>query len=182
MSFFTVENLKELGLTEEQVKKIFSERGKELAKYNDYDSIKEKYKQQGEELEKLKKLEPDKLKNQIEELSNKHREELKNIESKYNEDMKRMTIKMGLNDVHDADLVLNLLDLSKIDLKNDGSVGIGLNEQIENLRKEKSFLFKSNDVKIEATEPVDSEATKQTNNEGNDIFTSALLMGAGIKE
>lgn len=181
MSFFTIEKLKELGLTDEQSQKIFAERGKELAKYNDYEEIKRKYKEQGVELAKLKELEPEKLKEQIDLMSKNHKEQLNELELNHKQTVKKMAIKMNLTDVYDQDIVLSLLDLSKIDLDDEGNVKMGLNEQLESIRKDKEFLFKVNEnLKTKATKPV--EGTTINNNSAEvDNFVNAALKGAGLK-
>jgi len=66
---------------------------------------------------------------------------------KYTADMKEMqtstALKLALaNDAQDVDIVLGLLDKSKIELAEDGSVKTGLDDQIKALRESKAFLFK----------------------------------------
>lgn len=43
--------------------------------------------------------------------------------------------------VHDAELVIDLIDKAKIELSDDGIISKGLDEQIKELQKSKSFLF-----------------------------------------
>lgn len=170
MSYFTTENLTKLGLNDEQIKKIFAERGKEMAKYNDYEEIKQKYKEQGERLNELQKMEPDKLKEQVDILTKNHKEQLKEMEKQHSETLKKMTVKMNLNDVYDPDIIMNLLDLNKIDIDENGNVKIGLDEQLENMRKEKSFLFKSDNTKVTGITPAEGDF----NNESKINYTELL--------
>lgn len=179
MSYFTTENLTKLGLNDEQIKKIFAERGKEMAKYNDYEEIKQKYKEQGEQLNELQKMEPEKLKEQVDILTKNHKEQLKEMEKQHSETLKKMTVKMNLNDVHDPDIIMNLLDLNKIDIDENGNVKIGLDEQLENMRKEKSFLFKNDNTKVTAVEPTEGDSAKEKK-ETNE-FLKSVYRGAGIE-
>jgi hypothetical protein len=66
---------------------------------------------------------------------------------KYENDMKDLRTSTALklaiaNDTHDPDLLLNLLDKSKIELGEDGTIKSGLDEQLKDLRENKAFLFK----------------------------------------
>lgn len=65
---------------------------------------------------------------------------------KYENDMKELRTNTALklaiaNDVHDPDLLLGLIDKTRIEIGDDGSVK-GLDEQIKSLRESKGFLFK----------------------------------------
>lgn len=66
---------------------------------------------------------------------------------KYENEMKELKTNTALklaiaNDVHDPDLLLGLLDKSKIELGEDGTIKGGLEEQIKTLKESKGFLFK----------------------------------------
>ena len=66
---------------------------------------------------------------------------------KYDADMKELrtntALKLALaNDVQDVDIVLGLIDKTKIELADDGSVKAGLDDQVKALRESKAFLFK----------------------------------------
>lgn len=81
-------------------------------------------------------------------------EKLKGLETangeatkKYEAELKAFKIKNAVkfsiaDKVQDPDIMLNLLDLSKIELDDKDGVKSGLKEQIENLQKTKEFLFK----------------------------------------
>lgn len=82
------------------------------------------------------------LKNQVDQLQ----ADNKAKDDKYQADLKdlRLTnaIKFAvMNDVHDADMTVNLIDKSKIILQDDGKL-TGLDEQLEPLKTSKAFLFK----------------------------------------
>lgn len=66
---------------------------------------------------------------------------------KFSADMKELrtntALKLALaSDTQDVDIVLSLLDKSKIELSEDGSVKAGLDDQVKALRESKAFLFK----------------------------------------
>lgn len=65
--------------------------------------------------------------------------------------------------VHDNDLVVNLLNLDKITVEDDGST-IGLNEQLESLKQSKGFLFKDDKV---VTPPANNSNSNNNGGENN---------------
>lgn len=72
--------------------------------------------------------------------------ENKAAKEKYEADMKALRIDTALKlslsgQVHDPDIVAGLLDKTKIELNEDGSVKGGLEEQVTGLRDSKAFLF-----------------------------------------
>ncbi|MFK0524761.1 phage scaffolding protein [Paenibacillus illinoisensis] len=72
--------------------------------------------------------------------------ENKTAKEKYEADMKALRIDTALKlslsgQVHDPDIVAGLLDKTKIELNEDGSVKAGLEEQVTGLRDSKAFLF-----------------------------------------
>lgn len=94
-----------------------------------------------EELGKTAGLGED-LKKQIETLQGENKE----AKEKYEADVKALrldtALKLSLSgQVHDPDIVAGLLDKTKIELNEDGSVKSGLEEQVKNLSESKAFLF-----------------------------------------
>ena len=73
--------LDELGIEKEIAEKIFEEHGKsiqaEQAKFADYDELKTNYENLGKEVEKLKKLDPEKLQEQINTLTEHTKQKLR---------------------------------------------------------------------------------------------------------
>lgn len=72
--------------------------------------------------------------------------ENKAAKEKYEADMKALRVDTALKlslsgQVHDPDIVAGLLDKTKIELNEDGSVKGGLEEQVTGLRDSKAFLF-----------------------------------------
>lgn len=167
---FNTEFLDSLQLNDEQKAKIFEERGKELAKYSDYEELKKLCKKQNERLKELESLNPEKLKEEIAILSETHQKELNDIQEKNKDYIKKLAVKMNLNDAHDKDIVLNLMDMSKIDVDENGNIISGYEEQINNLKKNSGFLFKDNQ-KFSGTVPM------QTNNNDDDGVVDAFTIG-----
>lgn len=94
-----------------------------------------------EELGKTAGLGED-LKKQIEALQGENKE----AKEKYEADVKALrldtALKLSLSgQVHDPDIVAGLLDKTRIELNDDGSVKGGLDDQVTSLRESKAFLF-----------------------------------------
>lgn len=185
MSFFNKENLQSIGLNEEQIEKIFAERGKELMKQKNLEESNEQYKTQLEELtkklEEVKKLdaeEVEKIKKEIEDINNANKQKIEEIEKKNKELIKRMAVKMSLSDAYDPDIVINLLDLSKIKTDENGNIKSGLDEQLESAKKEKAFLFKSeNKAKIKGTTPAEGNIKNEMKTNYAELLNEARKNG-----
>lgn len=147
------EFLKGLGLTDDQVKSVMAENGKDIneikAKLDDSNATKKQLeadlKERDTQLENLKKSAGDneELKKQIETLQS----ENKATKEKYETDLKELqitnAIKLAIADsAQDVDLVAGLFDKSKMILGDDGKV-TGLEEQLKGFKESKGFLFKS---------------------------------------
>ncbi|WP_018306331.1 phage scaffolding protein [Desulfitobacterium hafniense] len=94
------------------------------------------------QIEDLKKVDAASLQAEIIKLQG----ENKTAKEKYEADMKALAlsnaIKLALTGkAHDPDIVANLLDKSKIELNEDGTVKAGLDEQVKSLKESKAFLF-----------------------------------------
>lgn len=154
--------LKGIEIDEELKSKILKEHNKALSKYNDYEEIKASYKAQGEELEKLRRLDPAKLQDKIKELTESHNKKMLETEERYNNNIKRIAVKSQLTDAHDSDLVTNLIDMNLITIDNEGNVLTGLNDQLELIKKDKAFLFKGAEPQpVQGTTPHNSTPTRQ---------------------
>lgn len=120
----------------------FNARGVEI------DNLKKVIEQRDEDLKKLQKNA-----GKDTELS----EQLKSLQTKYDEDMKTLNdennklrlstaIKLAVaSEAHDVDLVAGLVDTSKLVLGSDGKVS-GLDEQIKLVKEGKPFLFKTQEA------------------------------------
>lgn len=147
------EFLEGLGLTKEVIDEIMSENGKDINKTKaDYEEIKSQLdtangaiKERDKQLKTLKDSAGDneELQKQITELQATNKE----AATKYANDLKELklnnAIKLAINDkVHNEDMAASLFDKSKLILSDDGKV-IGIEEQLENIKKDNAFLFKT---------------------------------------
>ncbi|MFS8534850.1 MAG: phage scaffolding protein [Limnochordales bacterium] len=113
------------------------------------------------QLAELKKAAGDSeaLKKQIEELQEANKKATQEYEAKLNELRIATAVKLAVaGDAHDPDIVLHLLDRSKIVLNEDGSIKAGLDEQLKTLRETKPFLFKQQEgsgLQIKGAKPAD---------------------------
>ncbi|MGG1554991.1 phage scaffolding protein [Paenibacillus ferrarius] len=150
----TKEQFIALGLTEEQAEKAAAASAEELKGFIPkarFDEVNEAKKQAendrdkvSSQLEEVKKSAGDNeaLKKQIETLQ----VENKAAKEKYESDAKELRLSTAMKlalagKVHDPDIVANLLDKSKIELDDNGSIKSGLKEQVEALQTSKGFLF-----------------------------------------
>lgn len=149
------ELLKNAGLDESKVDGLISDVNKELPKhfvaktqYNDVVEARKKAEKEvadrDKQMEDLKKSTGDaeEFKKQIETLQG----ENKVAKEKYEADMKELrlgtAVKLALTGkVHDPDIVASLLDKTKIELDDTGTVKSGLDDQIKALQTSKGFLF-----------------------------------------
>ncbi|MFS1514567.1 phage scaffolding protein [Chengkuizengella sp. SCS-71B] len=146
--------LKGMNLSEEQIKSIVERvegNYKDHIPKHRFDEVNTAKKQletdikdRDKQLTELKKNAGDKetLTNQIEQLQ----KENKKKDQEYKDQLKDMSvttaIKLAVNGkVHDPDLITSLLDKSKIEINEDGSVKTGLDDQIKALQESKAFLF-----------------------------------------
>lgn len=147
--------LEDLGLEKDIVDQIMQENGNDINKAkSDYEDIKAQLetanntiKERDKQIEKLKEVDGEKLKEEITKLQKLNKE----AEKKYLDDLKELklnnAIKLAIHDkVFNEDIAAGLFDKSKLILNDDGSV-IGIDEQYENIKKDNAFLFKTNEVK-----------------------------------
>ncbi|HHY42975.1 MAG TPA: hypothetical protein GX514_09085 [Thermoanaerobacterales bacterium] len=123
------------------------------AQYNSIAEAKRKLEEdvkiRDEQLEKLKEVDVDKLKEQIEALQEENRIAKENYEKELKEIQLNSAIKLAIaGKAHDEDIVASLIKRDELVLSEDGKV-IGLDEQIEALKETKSFLFKQEEGKEE---------------------------------
>ena len=147
--------LEGLGLEKDIVDQIMQENGNDINKAkSDYEDVKAQLetanntiKERDKQIEKLKEVDGEKLKEEITKLQKLNKE----AEKKYLDDLKELklnnAIKLAIHDkVFNEDMAAGLFDKSKLILNDDGSV-IGIDEQYENIKKDNAFLFKTNEVK-----------------------------------
>lgn len=148
------EFLEGLGLEKEVIDKIMTENGNDINKAkSDYDEMKiqlntanNTIKERDKQIESLKKVDAEALQAEITKLQ----EENKEATKKYQSDLKDIkltnAIKLAIaGKVHDEDMAASLFDKSKLVLTDEGKVA-GLDEQLEVIKKDKGFLFKTDKV------------------------------------
>lgn len=115
----------------------------------------------------------------------------KDVDAKVKEaldaEKKNYEVKMQLNGkVHNVDMVMGQLDLSKVVMDENGKIKSGLKEQVDALRKSDSYLFISNvngnnnqnvNPFVKGATPRDGEAAQPTNLSSGEMFAKSLAKG-----
>lgn len=146
------EFLEGLGMEKEKIDAIMAEHGKTVESHktkatelNDsLEGLKKQLADRDKDLKELKKQADgnEEFKTKFTELESKYNKEKADFEQKLKDTQLSSALKLALaGKVHDADLVAGLIDKTKIELGDDGSVTKGLEEQIKTLQESKSFLF-----------------------------------------
>ncbi len=148
------ELLKSMGLSEEQITKIMGgveEKYKGYVPKHRFDEVNEAKKQletdlkdRDKQLTELKKSVGDNedLKKQIETLQSDNKAKDEQYQTKIKDMQVSTAIKLALTgEAHDPDLIAGLLDKSKIEINEDGTLKGGLDDQVKALRESKAFLF-----------------------------------------
>ena len=142
------EQLVALGMTEEQADKVIAGFGTMIPKTR-FDEVNDAKKQletdlaaRDTQLEELKKVDAEGLQAEIAKLQG----ENATAKEKYDNDLKASqlasAIKLALHGkAQDADIVASQLDISKVELNEDGTIKGGLDEQLTVLQGAKPFLF-----------------------------------------
>lgn len=160
----TKEQLVALGISEEQAEKAAEASKEELksyipkARFDEVNDAKKKaedvVKERDQQLETIKKDVGDNedLKKQIEKLQTDNKE----ATAKHTQEMKDLQLNNAIKlavagKVHDEIVAATLFDKSKLVLSDDGKV-IGLDEQVESMKKDKAYLFKNDEGNIQANQ------------------------------
>lgn len=145
------EQLKELGLSDEQVGSIMALHGQAVNELNkglataeqERDQFKEQLDSNQTELDALKESAQgnEELTQKLADLQGKFDSVKSESETKLSEQQKDFAIKLALKEANalDEGIVLNLLDRDTIKVTDDGLQG--LNEQLSSLKENKAFLF-----------------------------------------
>ena len=148
------EFLEGLGLEKEVIDKIMTENGNDINKSKaDYDEVKTQLdtanktiKERDKQIEGLKKVDAEALQAEITKLQEENKEATKKYQSDLKEIKLTNAIKLAIaGKVHDEDMAASLFDKSKLVLTDEGKVA-GLDEQLEVIKKDKGFLFKTDKV------------------------------------
>jgi hypothetical protein len=181
------ELLKAAGVEESKLDGLIGDVNKELPKhfvpksqYNEAAEAKKKAEKdvadRDKQLEDLKKSggDAEALKKQIETLQGENKAAKEKYESELKDLQLSNALKLALaGQVHDADLVTGLIDKTKIELGEDGSIKAGLEDQVKALRESKAFLFAENKPTFKGANPADPGA-------GSGSGTSSLSDAAAI--
>lgn len=183
------EKLLELGLTEEQADKVIEEHKSTLENQfipkSRFDEVNEKKKtletqvhERDTALSDLQKQVENKVdKAKVDEIKQQLKDKDKEYDLKLQETNKKLKIVSQIaTTVHDSELVVGMLDISSINVDEQGNV-IGLHEQIENLKESKGFLFKSEQkaVQKEGIIPSNNIDTTKNNQVTKSIVSPNLI-------
>ena len=183
------ELLKAAGVEESKIDGLIGDVNKEMPKHfvpkSQYNEVAEARKKaekdvtdRDKQLEDLKKSggDADALKAQIDKLQ----ADNKTAKEQYESDLKELqlgnALKLALSgQVHDADLVTGLIDKTKIELGEDGSIKAGLEDQIKGLRESKAFLFAENKPTFKGTNPADPNSQTSTSSLSDAAAISSIF-------
>ena len=164
----TKEELKALGLNEEQIKEVFKINGKDVekakgdlaAKETELASIKEQLETANAEIESYKSMDIDSIKQAAEEYKTKFEE----AQAKAKADMEKLQFDHALEKAltsakaKNTKAVKALLDLEGLKFKDDEI--IGLKDQLEKVKEENDYLFEAD----EPSDPTPGITTKINKN------------------
>lgn len=157
------ELLVKVGLTAEQIEAVLKAHretisGNFITKHrfdevnNELKSTKAQVEEGLKQIGDLKKFEDTnkELQEKITDIENASKQKDLELQEKIKSERKRNAVKVALLEdtmrPQDAEILLNLIDLSKVDLDETGKIKSGFMEQSEILKKEKAFLFQTNTV------------------------------------
>ncbi|ATO50137.1 phage scaffolding protein [Brevibacillus laterosporus] len=178
--------LQELGAPEERIEKItgsVEENYKGYVPKHRFDEINDtkkelegQIKDRDKQLTELKKNTGDNedLKKQIETLQAENKTKGEEYETKLKDMQVSTAIKLALTgEAHDPDLIASLLDKSKIEINEDGTLKGGLDDQVKALRESKAFLFvekqeRESKTTFKGATPVDGSG-RQTDRTTNSV-------------
>lgn len=181
------EQLKALGLTEEQITSVMTEHGKTVESHKlktsgletSVTDLQGQLTQRDKDLTDLKGKAKgsEELQTQLTTLQTKYDSETADFASKLKETQLNSAIKLALaGKVHDADYAITLIDKEKVKFDKDGNVTEGLDEQVTTLQTSKSFLF----VEKQEEKPPAFKGTKP--GESDPPGTSPASIGAGFAQ
>lgn len=148
------ELLKSKGIADDIIQTVVAtveEKFKNFIPKHRFDEVNEAKKQleaqlaeRDKQLSELKKVAGDneELKKRIEQLQQENKAKEQEYQAKIRDMAVTTAIKLAVvGDAHDPDLIVSLLDKSKIELDDNGNIKAGLEEQLKALRENKAFLF-----------------------------------------
>lgn len=149
------QKLQEMGLTEEQIKKVLDTLKKGYVdkvtfeqKETELTNLSEQLKERDKQIESLKKFEGDNdaLQTKIKEMETTNKTKADEYAKTLLQERKKSAVRFALLEdeggkPYDVAMVAGMFNLDTINLNEDGSIANGFKEQNETLRKDKSFLF-----------------------------------------
>lgn len=156
------EELKEHGLSEEQINFVMAQNGKDVNALNDKingltserDGLQKQIDDRDEQLTTLKKSAKDneELQSQIKQLQDENKTAKQNYQDQLAKQNKSFKIEGALRDAKAKNIktVLPLIDTEKVSVNDDGSLN-GLSEQLDAVKKDNSFLFEADQPKPNVT-------------------------------
>lgn len=195
------EELKAMGLSDEQITKVLEAHKKELdgnyvtkevfnAKNEELKTQKEEVSKRDEQLKNLEQFTKDneELKSKLETIQKENEDAKAEYEKALSQERLSNAIRNSITSdkefkAHDVDMVIKQLNLENIKLENDKLVGF--TEQFDNLKKEKGFLFSkvesTNDSNKSVFKGFTPPSGKDDSGDGNDSdkqtsFAKALAM------
>ena len=174
------EFLKELGITDEQIDKIMAENGGDIQR--EQDKLNEKVKEleivsgqlteANKTIKSYKDMDIDKIKQSSAEWEEKYNKAMGDLKTERESNLLDKLL-LSVN-THDADVVKGLLKKEELVFKDDNV--LGLDKQIETLKKDKPYLFKEDNTDGDKKPPTFTSAAKSSVSGGEDKPTT--LAGA----
>lgn len=146
------EELKEHGLSEEQINFVMAQNGKDVNALNDKingltserDGLQKQINDRDKQLNTLKKSSKDneELQSQIKQLQDENKTAKQNYQDQLAKQNKSFKIEGALRDAKAKNIktVLPLIDTEKVSVNDDGTLN-GLSEQLDNIKQDNGFLF-----------------------------------------
>lgn len=141
------EDLKEQGLTPEQIEFVMKENGKDIEHYKDIEAdrnnLKEQLDKANEAIEEFKELDLE----EIQKAADEYKEKYEQAKEEAAEQLKQVKFDHKLNEVlstnkaRNTKAVMALLDMDSLEF--DGEEIKGLEDQIKKVKEENDFLFES---------------------------------------
>ena len=174
------EFLKELGLTDEQIDKIMAENGGDIQR--EQEKLNEKVKEleivsgqlteANKTIKSYKDMDIDKIKQSSAEWEEKYNKAMGDLKTERESNLLDKLL-LSVN-THDADVVKGLLKKEELVFKDDNV--LGLDKQIETLKKDKPYLFKEDNTDGDKKPPTFTSSAKSGTSGGDDKPTT--LAGA----
>ena len=174
------EFLKELGLTDEQIDKIMAENGGDIQreqeklneKVKELEIVSDQLAEANKTIKSYKDMDIDKIKQSSAEWEEKYNKAMGDLKTERESNL--LDKLLSAVNTHDADVVKGLLKKEELVFKDDSV--LGLDKQIETLKKDKPYLFKEDNTDVDKKPPTFTSSAKSSTSGGDDKPTT--LAGA----